>query len=81
MRRRKESRHSKLKAFGEYSENKTSNFLRNAVTTLVVHQEPLLAAVIRLKLAWFGHVARPDTLPTTFFGGVRGSKQKENLVG
>ena len=37
--------------------------MRSIISSLVGPQEPLLAAVKRRKLAWFGHVRRHDSLP------------------
>ena len=39
-----------------YLEHKTNDCVRNKINILVGPQEPLLAAVKRRKLAWFGHV-------------------------
>ena len=37
--------------------------------TPVLPQEPLVATVMRMKLAWFGHVTRHDRLSKTILQG------------
>ena len=41
---------------------KINEFVRDQLTTLVVHQEPLLAPMKRRKLAWYGHTVCNDGL-------------------
>ena len=43
-------------------EHKTNDWVRSKVKTLVGPLEPFLAIVKRMKLAWFGHFTRYDSL-------------------
>ena len=45
------------------------DWVRSKINFLVGPQEPLLAIVKRRKLAWFGHVARRDSLSKTLIQG------------
>lgn len=46
-----------------YREEKTNEFVRNLVGSLVGTQEPLLKVVKRRKLKWFGHIIRHGRIP------------------
>ena len=48
-----------------YLEHKTNDWMRSKINFLMDSQEPLLVTVKRLKLAWFGHVTRHDSLSRT----------------
>ena len=48
-----------------YSEQKTNDWVRNKISFLAGPQQPLLAAVKRWKLAWFGPAMHQDSLSTT----------------
>ena len=49
--------------------------MRSIISSLVGPQEPLLAAVKRRKLAWFGHVTRHNSLSKTILqGALEGGK-------
>ena len=53
-----------------YSEhNKTNDWVRSKLNSLVGPKELLLATVKRRKLAWFGHVTRHDSFSTTILRG------------
>ena len=52
-----------------YLVHKTNDWVRSKMNFLADPQEPLLAAVKRRKLAWFGHVPRHDSLSKTILRG------------
>ena len=63
-------------------EHKTDDWVRSKINSLVSLQESLLATVKRRKLAWFGHVTRPDSLSKTILqgtleGGRRRGRQRK----
>ena len=65
-----------------YLEHKTNDWARRKINSLVGPQEPLLAAVKRRKLAWFGHVTRHNSLSKTILqgtleGGRRRGRQRK----
>ena len=47
-----------------YLEHKTNDWVQSKINFLVDLQEPLLAAVTRRKLAWFGHLVWQPLLPS-----------------
>ena len=47
-------------------EHKNNDWIRSKINFLMGPQEPLLAAVKKRKLAWFGPVTRLDSLFNTF---------------
>ena len=51
-----------------YFEHKIDNWVQSKINFLVGPQEPLLATVMRRKLAWFGYVPRHDSLSKTILG-------------
>ena len=55
--------------FISYLEHKTNDWMRSKINFLMDSQEPLLVTVKRLKLAWFGHVTRHDSLSKTILQG------------
>ena len=52
-----------------YLEHKTNGLVRSKISFLLGSQEPLLATVERLKLAWSGHVTLHDSFCKTILGG------------
>ena len=65
-----------------FLEHKTNDWVRSEISFLVDPQEPLLATVKRLKLAWFGHVTRHENLSKpvlqdTVEGGRRRGRQRK----
>ena len=52
-----------------YLEHKTNDWVRSKINLLVSPQERPPATVKRRKLAWFGHVTRPDSLSKTILQG------------
>ena len=52
-----------------YKDRISNEFVRDQITTLVGHQEPLLATVKRRKLAWYGHTVCHDCLSKTILQG------------
>ena len=52
-----------------YLEHMTNDWVRSKINSLVGPQQPRLATVERRKLAWFGHVTRPDSLSKTILQG------------
>ena len=62
-----------------YREHKTNDYVRNLVSTLVGHQQPLLTTVRCQNLAWFGHVTRHHALSkTTVEGGWKWGRQRKS---
>ena len=60
-----------------YWEHKTNEFVRHKVTSILGPQETLLQMIKRRKLAWFGHVARHDSLTKTVLQGtVEGGRRR-----
>ena len=55
---------------------KTNEYVREMAQAMVGEQEPLLAAVKRRKLAWFGHIIRHDCLSKTIFQGTLGGSRR-----
>ena len=60
-----------------FLEQKTNDWVRSKISSLVGGQEPPLATVKRRKLAWFGHVTRYDSLSKTLEFGIRCGWQKK----
>ena len=52
-----------------FLEHEANDLVRIKINSLVGPQEPLLATTKRRKLAWFGHVTRPDSLSETVLRG------------
>ena len=50
--------------------DKTNDWVRSKINFFVGQQETLLATVKRRKLAWFGYVARHDSLPKLILQGI-----------
>ena len=49
--------------------HKTSEWVRSKINFLVGPQEPLLATLTSLKLAWFRHVTRHNSVYKTILQG------------
>ena len=69
-----------------FLEQKTNDWVRSKINSLVGAQEPALATVKRRKLAWFGHVTRHKSLSKTIpqgalEGGRCCSRQRKCLMG
>ena len=65
-----------------YLEHKINDWVRSKINLLVDPQESFLATVNRLKLAWFWHVTRHDSLSKTILrgtleGGRRRGRQRK----
>ena len=50
-------------------EHKTNDWVQRTINSLVIPQEPLLATVMKQKLAWFGPVTRHIGLSKTILQG------------
>ena len=50
--------------------HKTSEWVRSKINFLVGPQEPLLATLTSLKLAWFRHVTCHNSLSKTILQGI-----------
>ena len=63
---------------GSYQVHKTNDWMRGKINFFVGPEEPLLATVVRRKLAWFGHVTHHDRLSKTILlGTLEGGRQRK----
>lgn len=59
-----------------YREHRTNDYVRQLVTTLAGEQEPVISAVKRRKMAWYGHVTRHTSLSNTILQGTVEGKRR-----